>query len=514
MRNWFKRKNKNQVAPVNLSVDPNAYQTPTPTVPRGSRIAPELAQRTSNFLGETQVERFDGTTDTVELTEEELSLFSGKGKGTQAPEMTDKALEEMLWDHFKQRELVLDWKAGAQLATAIATEAVEAGRGGMDRGQKEGLMKLLAKAGLATIPVLRTGVAIFKLVSEVATRITEGLAHSTAKNFSDPNAKRSRINILAQKGLVGVLKRSIRQSEVRIGTYTYDVVTGVLDPTSLTKLVSSAIRGVTALVVFSVESYEVKQINKILQSRDLFTLEKFEKMPLLGCYLLHEFKAPVLMGLFDAYDYHDIPGQVQEQLVDRLSASDQAALQHFYNEIAPLSKDAFSKINTAPYGFKEEIERRRERSYKDAGIDASPEFIRKRMREIKKEEKSKYYSTLIPLSPPPPGIGSDGKGYQDKGQHQKQKTVSENKVRSRMKRLQVSKVELQKSRTIMGPLGDKLHAEAAAKYILDRKAFIKIRNKYNSQSSRNQAESLTKASQAYVAKRNGAQINKLSGGKK
>jgi hypothetical protein len=249
-------------------------------------------------------------------------------------------------------------------------------------------------------------------------------------------------------------------------------------------------------------------------------LEKFRKMPLLGCYVLHEFKPAVLMGLFDAFDYDDIPGQVQEEVVGRLSVRDQWAINFYVTNIEPLRKGAFAKINTAPYAFEEEIQRRRERSYAGAGKDASPEFIQNMLDKSKESEKwakGQYYAKLrapqppVELPPAPPGIGDAGKGYQGKGQGRVRKTVSPNKMRRRIKKLEASKLHMEKTRAMVGPGDEQRHIEAIAKYVLDRQDFIKMRNRYNAQAPRRSSQGFDRAAKAYVAQRKQAKMNAMSG---
>lgn len=505
----------------------DAYQAMQPSAPRSSVNVPRpLVEQVSGFVSETAVEPFHGFDEGVDTNERELHLFGDGGGGADVDAMDDAALEEMLWDHFKDRELVLDWKAGAQVAAAVSVEVVDAqavGQGKERVSDKALLVKFMAEVGITSIPLIRTGVSVAKLVAEVVKRRGEVSSREAVETFHDPNSERSRLQKFGQKGLVRVLARSIKTANVRIGSYTFDVVAGLVDVSSITKLLSSAVRGATVLAVMGLEAYEMKRINGILKKREEFTLKKFESMPLLGCYVLHEFQPMMLMGLFDAFHYDDVPGQVQKNVYDRLSLRDrEQAIDFYVKEIEPLRKDAFNKIRVSPFAFTSELDRRRERSYGAAAVEASPEFIKNANEKAKADaqnDKDKYYAELkaqrpMPvMKPVPSGVGDAGQGMQGKGKDRVHKTISQRKMRQNIKNVEDARRKVEETRMIMGPDGQRQNVEACAKFILDRESFIKMRNRYNAQAARRSPSGFDRQAKAYVAARAAVKPTKISGSK-
>ena len=352
--------------------------------------------------------------------------------------MSDAQVEQMVWDHFERRVLTIGKSAEAAATAEIVLEARTAHGevvSGTGRTNATMVRKLLTEAGLSMTPVLsgvlagaKLGTEAYKLIGLLKDKKEVGL-------FSSADAQAATYLHLGLDGMKKMFRHQAYYSGVKVGTYSYDVATSVVDFTGLSRLPSAATRGVMKLVSVCLAKRRAKKLNEALQDRDKFKLGILKDNPLMGCYLLHELDPAILMGLFDAFDLEDTGKEQRRQVIERLDAIDQAAIKVFDNDVKPMRSKAFDKIKEHAYRFETEAKRRDELNLEQTLLEAMPKSVEgwrkdhaKRVKEeeaawkhrevamLRHKDEQRRKQRLYLRSPPPGSSGASSAKAKQRGQ--------------------------------------------------------------------------------------------------
>lgn len=154
---------------------------------------------------------------------------------------------------------------------------------------------------------------------------------------------------LSLRALQDILMQKIVRHSVLLGTYTYDAITGVLDPTSVSATVSIGVRtGYMLHTKFQLYLLR-RDTNKVLGGGGTIDLRTVHACPLLGCYLLYMLDPDVIKGYFHDYD----PAKATAEEAARYKAEQMAKygekdVENDDRELATLTQLAWKRLRASP----------------------------------------------------------------------------------------------------------------------------------------------------------------------
>lgn len=338
---------------------PTQYPTAPARPPTRIGANPSAGDAASREKGPRWV---DGT---IYFPQPELTLFPA-ARGAGPKPIPPEKVREKLWNMFGGQQLVWDKRykqafevdVTSEASTIAASQSSESSSSRSSVPFSDEAKEFLAEIGLSSIPFLRSGVAVGKLVKEVVSAVMTYHGKGKAVDFSDPNSKAAAFEQIAVQGLAKTLDRALTRNKINIGTYTYDVVTSFVDFTGLSGVPSAGIRLAEKLYYTYTTKKLVKEVNKELALESDFSVSLFTRMPLLGCYLLDTLDASELMGIFDAYDSGEIDAAGRARSIGFLARSDREAIAAYEKKMSELKVLARGRIETSAYGLGAELERR------------------------------------------------------------------------------------------------------------------------------------------------------------
>ena len=248
------------------------------------------------------------------------------------------------------------YKAGGKLAGAIKKIIKEAKSN--DSSVFEHLGELLSvdpsiardfatDIGLNS-PVLRPIVAGVKAALHTTLGGLTIKSHYDAGVIADAHPSEEWLQ-LSLRSVRDLLSQKITRHAALLGTYTYDAITGMVDPTSASAVVSVGVR--TGLMLHA--KYQLfkqrKETNARLAAGGKLSTKMLEDCPLLGCYLLYMLDPEVIKGYFHDYD----PAKIGEAEVERVKAEQRAKysekeVEHDDAELASLMQLAWKRLRASP----------------------------------------------------------------------------------------------------------------------------------------------------------------------
>jgi Icc-related predicted phosphoesterase len=281
-----------------------------------------------------------------------------------APPMKLKEVEDKLWERYGGTELLWDSFESIGIKTDIGLEigkvAVDAYKQIPESKNNSKLVKEICNdIAINFIPGLRTGLAATRVTLELAKIVAGLLDRKVVDEYRSDNIRRSEMQRIALEGLEAILRKELKKSSIMIGTYSYDLVTSVVDFTGLSSLPSAAIRAVKKTYDLYSSKKMVEEVNIALSKRENFSIAIFTKVPIMACTMMHDIEEAELMGLFDALPTQDLTKEDQESIISRLSTRDQRWINKYKEEIRELKWIAQAHVEKAPFGLTKELKRRK-----------------------------------------------------------------------------------------------------------------------------------------------------------
>lgn len=154
---------------------------------------------------------------------------------------------------------------------------------------------------------------------------------------------------LSLRSLQDILMQKIVRHSVMLGTYTYDAITGVLDPTSVSATVSIGVRtGYMLHTKFQLYLLR-RDTNKVLADGGAIDLRTVQACPLLGCYLLYMLDPDVIKGYF--YDYDPAKATAAEAArhkAEQMAKYAEKDIENDDRELAVLTQLAWKRLRASP----------------------------------------------------------------------------------------------------------------------------------------------------------------------
>ncbi len=326
-----------------------------------------------------------------------IPMVSKDGKMRSFATLSPQAIKRLIWDRFGGEELLHYTAAKREAQATIALDAanVTVSAVNVAKGDKGGLTESLIEASGLAIPFAASAFAGAKLAKEAANLLGK---LGDQKAFAEFDQQHGTGGTFLNAGLAGLQKLTTRQtrySAVMMGTYSFDVVSGIVDFTRLSSLISGSTRGLMRLGAYTVTKWRTHQMNKGLSNFKEFNMNDYANNPILGCYLVQNMPAGELMGVFDAFYVEDLEKGEKERIIERLDPSERRAIAVFEQTVLPLRAIATSRIRENAYCLKSEWDRRKSLSFGRAAIALVPEAIRDRTPESVKAALLKFEQKQI-----------------------------------------------------------------------------------------------------------------------
>ncbi|MEM7368014.1 MAG: hypothetical protein AAF587_05395 [Bacteroidota bacterium] len=210
--------------------------------------------------------------------------------------------------------------------------------------------EFLGELGSGVLPIVQSVKGAVKVVGEsVFLALTEVKIHKIDKRTKMLDAEIAKESVEAMRK---VYTKKREKHIVKLGTYSIDLVGGMLDPTRVSGIATAVGRFGYTVYQFALYRRGAKIAEEILNSGELFGKEVFETLPILGCYVLRELDTLEFRGVPQYRDGWKTDDEVKNEVNEYLEAANanEKEVEKYYKTVVePLQELADSRIYAAPF---------------------------------------------------------------------------------------------------------------------------------------------------------------------